>query len=205
MRQDKLTAKFQAALADAQSMALGRDHQLIEPAHVMLALLDDAAAARVRPLLMKAGADVNKLRSELGRCSTGCPRSRARRGRSTSRTISNRLLNVTDKLAQKRGDQYISSELFVLAAFEDKGPLARMFKDCRRRARRGREGDRRGARRGEASPTPMPRSSAARSRNTPSISPRAPPPASSIRSSAATRRSAAPSRCSRAAPRTIRC
>ena len=65
MRQDKLTAKFQAALADAQSLALGRDHQMIEPAHLMLALLDSAGGT-VRPLLMKAGADVNKLRSELG-------------------------------------------------------------------------------------------------------------------------------------------
>src|SRR2546423_9671836 len=64
MRQDKLTSKFQQALADAQSLALGRDHQFMEPAHVMLALLDQQGGS-VRPLLLKAGADINKLRSEL--------------------------------------------------------------------------------------------------------------------------------------------
>src|SRR5262245_66522772 len=65
MRMDKLTTKFQQALADAQSLAVGRDHQFIEPAHVMLALLDTPGGT-ARPLLMKAGADTNRLRSELG-------------------------------------------------------------------------------------------------------------------------------------------
>src|SRR3984885_2286058 len=128
MRQEKLTAKFQAALADAQSLALGRDHQILEPAHVMLALLDDSGGT-VRPLLMKAGADVNKLRSELGALLDKLPKVEGTPGELHASNDLNRLLNITDKLAQKRGDQFISSELFVLAAFEDKGPLARTLKD----------------------------------------------------------------------------
>src|ERR1017187_6097013 len=129
MRHDKLTAKFQAALADAQSLALGRDHQILEPAHVMLALLDSSGGT-VRPLLIKAGADVNKLRSELGALLDKLPKVEGAPGEIHASNDLGRLLNVTDKLAQKRGDQYISSELFVLAAFEDKGPLARILKDC---------------------------------------------------------------------------
>jgi len=129
MRQDKLTAKFQAALADAQSLALGRDHQIMEPAHVMLALLDSSGGT-VRPLLMKAGADVNKLRSELGAYLDKLPKVEGTPGEIHASNDLGRLLNITDKLAQKRGDQYISSELFVLAAFEDKGPLARILKDA---------------------------------------------------------------------------
>jgi ATP-dependent Clp protease ATP-binding subunit ClpB len=129
MRQDKLTAKFQAALADAQSLALGRDHQFIEPAHVLLALLDSSGGT-VRPLLLKAGADVNKLRSELGALLDKLPKVEGTPGEVHVSNDLTRLLNVTDKLAQKRGDQYISSELFVLAALEDKGNLARVLKDC---------------------------------------------------------------------------
>src|ERR1700689_1726625 len=129
MRQDKLTAKFQAALADAQSLALGRDNQIMEPAHVMLALLDSSGGT-VRPLLMKAGADVNKLRSELGSLLDKLPKVEGTPGDIHVSNDLTRLLNITDKLAQKRGDQYISSELFVLAAFEDKGSLARILKDC---------------------------------------------------------------------------
>jgi ATP-dependent Clp protease ATP-binding subunit ClpB len=128
MRQDKLTAKFQAALADAQSLALGRDQQILEPAHVMLAMLDSSGGT-VRPLLMKAGADVNKLRSELGALLDKLPRVEGTPGDIHVSNDLTRLLNITDKLAQKRGDQYISSELFVLAAFDDKGPLARVLKD----------------------------------------------------------------------------
>jgi ATP-dependent Clp protease ATP-binding subunit ClpB len=129
MRHDKLTAKFQAALADAQSLALGRDHQILEPAHVMLALLDSSGGT-VRPLLIKAAADVNKLRSELGALLDKLPKVEGAPGEIHASNDLGRLLNVTDKLAQKRGDQYISSELFVLAAFEDKGPLARILKDA---------------------------------------------------------------------------
>ncbi|MGH8202620.1 MAG: ATP-dependent chaperone ClpB [Steroidobacteraceae bacterium] len=127
MRQDKLTSRFQQALADAQSLALGRDHQFLEPAHVLLALLDSQGGT-VRPLLIKAGADVNRLRSELGAALDRLPKVEGTPGEIHVSSDLNRILNVTDKLAQQRGDQFISSELFVLAAFEDRN-LARIFRD----------------------------------------------------------------------------
>jgi ATP-dependent Clp protease ATP-binding subunit ClpB len=128
MRMDKLTSRFQQALADAQSLALGRDHQFLEPSHVMLALLDSAGGG-VRPLLMKAGADVNKLRSGLLSLLDGLPKVEGTPGEIHVSNDLSRILNVTDKLAQQRGDQFIASELFVLAAFEDRA-LARLFKDA---------------------------------------------------------------------------
>jgi len=127
MRQDKLTSQFQQALADAQSLALGRDHQLMEPAHVLLALLD-AQGGSARPVLVKAGADVNKLRSDLGGLLDRLPKVEGTPGEIHISNDLNKILNVTDKLAQQRGDQYIASELFLLAAFEDRA-LARLFKD----------------------------------------------------------------------------
>jgi ATP-dependent Clp protease ATP-binding subunit ClpB len=128
MRMDKLTSRFQQALADAQSLALGRDHQFLEPAHLMLAMLDSTGGS-VRPLLMKAGADVNKLRAGVLALLDGLPKVEGTPGEIHISNDLNRLLNVTDKLAQQRGDQYISSELFVLAAFEDRA-LARLFKEA---------------------------------------------------------------------------
>src|ERR1700743_2299040 len=128
MRQDKLTSQFQQALAEAQSLALGRDHQFMEPAHVMLALLDSQGGS-VRPVLVKAGADVNKLRSELGTLLDRLAKVEGTPGEIHISNELNKVLNVTDKLAQQRGDQYIASELFVLAAFEDRN-LARVFKDA---------------------------------------------------------------------------
>jgi ATP-dependent Clp protease ATP-binding subunit ClpB len=127
MRMDKLTSRFQQAIADAQSLALGRDHQFLEPAHVMLALLDSQGGS-VRPLLLKAGADINKLRSELGALLDRLPKVEGTPGEIHISNDLNRVFNVTDKLAQQRGDQFISSELFVLAAFEDRN-LARIFRD----------------------------------------------------------------------------
>jgi ATP-dependent Clp protease ATP-binding subunit ClpB len=128
MRQDKLTTRFQQALADAQSLALGRDNQVIEPAHVLLAMLDSSGGS-LRPLLMKAGADVNKLRAGLLSTLDGLPKVEGTPGEVHVSNDLNRVLNVTDKLAQQRGDQFISSELFVLAAFEDR-TLARLFKEA---------------------------------------------------------------------------
>jgi ATP-dependent Clp protease ATP-binding subunit ClpB len=119
MRQDKLTSKFQQALNEAQSLALGRDHQFMEPAHVLLALLDSQGGS-VRPLLLKAGVDTNKLRSELQALLDRLPRVEGTPGEIHISNELNRILNVTDKLAQQRGDQFISSELFVLAAFDDR-------------------------------------------------------------------------------------
>jgi ATP-dependent Clp protease ATP-binding subunit ClpB len=129
MRMDKLTTKFQQALADAQSLAVGRDHQFIDPAHVMLALLDQEGGS-VRPLLLKAGVDINRLRSELGALLDRLPRVEGAPGEVHVSNDLQRVLNVVDKLAQKRGDQFISSELFVLAALDDKGPLAKVLKDA---------------------------------------------------------------------------
>ena len=129
MRMDKLTAKFQSALADAQSMAIGRDNQFIEPVHLMLALLNQQGGS-VRPLLEKAGANVSLLRSELMAAIDRLPKVEGAAGEVHVSNDLGRLLNVTDKLAQDRGDQYIASELFVLAAFEDRGTLKTILRDC---------------------------------------------------------------------------
>jgi ATP-dependent Clp protease ATP-binding subunit ClpB len=124
---DKLTTKFQAALADAQSLAVGRDNQYIEPVHLMAALLDQQGGT-ARPLLEKAGVNVPKLRSELSAALDRLPTVQGAGGDVLINNDLNKLLNVTDKLAQKRGDQFISSELFVLAACEDRGELGRILK-----------------------------------------------------------------------------
>ncbi|NDF86710.1 MAG: AAA family ATPase, partial [Gammaproteobacteria bacterium] len=129
MRQDKFTEKFRQGLGEAQSLALGRDHQIIEPAHVLLALIDQQAGT-VRPLLVKAGGNLPRLRSDLGAALERLPKVEGTPGEIHISNDLQRLLNVTDKLAQNRGDQYISSELFVLAAFDDKPLLARLLKDA---------------------------------------------------------------------------
>ncbi|HEY7752632.1 MAG TPA: ATP-dependent chaperone ClpB [Steroidobacteraceae bacterium] len=128
MRSDRLTTKFQLALADAQSLAVGRDHQFIEPAHLMLALLDQEGGM-ARPLLDRAGANVSLLRSELLKHLGRLPTVEGTHGDVQVGNDLARLLNVTDKLAQKHGDQYISGELFVLAACEDRGALGTILKD----------------------------------------------------------------------------
>ncbi len=123
MRTDKLTSKFQLALQDAQSIALGRDHQFIESVHLMIALLDQEGGS-ARGLIMQAGINVNLLRSQLTEALDRM--SSVTGGDAGDIHISNdlsKLLNVTDKLAQKRNDQYISSELFILAGMDDKGVL----------------------------------------------------------------------------------
>jgi len=129
MRQDKLTTKFQMALADAQSLAVGRDHQLVEPAHLMLALLDQEGGT-VRPLVDRAGINVNVLRDKLMQALDRTPRVEGTPGDVHISNDLARLLNVTDKLAQQRGDQYVSSELFALAAVEDKGELGRALREA---------------------------------------------------------------------------
>ena len=130
MRQDKLTSRFQAALADAQSLAVGRDNQFIEPAHLLLAMLE-AEGGGVRPLLIKAGVDVNRLRTQLGDIVDHLPKVEGHGGDVQVSHELTRMLNVTDKLAQQRGDQYISSELFVLAAIEDRGPVGKALKEVK--------------------------------------------------------------------------
>jgi ATP-dependent Clp protease ATP-binding subunit ClpB len=126
---DKLTSKFQLALADAQSLATGLDHQLIEPDHVMVALLDQEGGAS-RHLLNRAGVRVNQLRSQLDERLESLPRVSGAEGEISLSNDTIKLLNLTDKLAQKRGDQYIASELFILAALETKGALTDMLKQA---------------------------------------------------------------------------
>jgi ATP-dependent Clp protease ATP-binding subunit ClpB len=129
MRMDKLTSKFQMALGDAQSLAVGQEHQFIEPAHVMVALLDQQGSS-VRGLLTKAGVNVNLLRSQLGLALDRLPKVQGTGGEVHIGNDLNKLLNLTDQLAQKRNDQYISSELFVLAAMDEKSPLAKIMEQA---------------------------------------------------------------------------
>ncbi|HJX18488.1 MAG TPA: ATP-dependent chaperone ClpB [Acidiferrobacterales bacterium] len=128
MRMDKLTTKFQMALSEAQSLAVGRDHQYIEPAHVLAALLDQDGGT-TRPLLAKADVNANALRSKLGQLLDRLPSVEGSGGDVHISNDLTKLLNLTDKFAQQRGDQYITSELFVLAALEDKGELGRLLKE----------------------------------------------------------------------------
>ena len=123
MRTDKLTTRFQMALADAQSLAIGHDHQFLEPVHVTAALLDQQGAT-VRHLLAQAGVNVNALRSQLGIALDSLPRVDGVAGDIQVSNELGRHLNLCDKLAQKRGDQFISSELFVLACLEAGGRMA---------------------------------------------------------------------------------
>ena len=127
MRMDKLTSKFQLAIADAQSLAVGRDHQFIEPLHLMSALLDQQGGT-VNHLLMQSGVNVNVLRSQLGEALDRLPTIQDATGDVHLSNDLSRLLNLTDKLAQQRKDQFISSELFVLAAIDDKGTLGDLMR-----------------------------------------------------------------------------
>ncbi len=127
MRNDKLTSRFQNALADAQSLAVGRDNQMIEPAHLLAALLDQQGGS-LRPLFAKAGVNAGKLKTDLTALLDRLPKVEGAPGEVHVSQELSRLLNVTDKLAQQRGDQYISSELFALAAVDDRGELGRILK-----------------------------------------------------------------------------
>ena len=127
MRIDKFTTKFQQALSDAQSLAIGGDQQFIEPQHLLLALLnqDDGGTTS---LLGRAGANVAGLRKDLEQALTRLPKVEGHGGDvSIGRDLGN-LLNLTDKEAQKRGDQFIASEMFLLALCEDKGETGRLAK-----------------------------------------------------------------------------
>ena len=127
MRMDKLTSRFQQALADAQSLAVGRDHNLLEPAHVLVALLDQSGGS-TRPLLAQAGVNVPLLRERLGEILDKLPKVTGQAGNLSVGNDLTRLLNLTDKLAQQQGDQFIASEWFVLAALEDGGEVGRALK-----------------------------------------------------------------------------
>ncbi len=129
MHMDKLTSKFQMALADAQSLAVGLDHQFIEPAHVMVAMLDQQGGS-IRGLLMKSGVNVNLLRSQLGDALDRLPKVEGAGGEVHIGNDLSKLLNLTDKQAQQRDDQYVSSELFLLAAMDDKSPLVKILEQA---------------------------------------------------------------------------
>ncbi|MEA3302045.1 MAG: ATP-dependent chaperone ClpB [Pseudomonadota bacterium] len=129
MRMDKLTSKFQMALADAQSLAVGRDHQFIEPAHLLVALLDQDGGT-ARHLLTQASVNVNMLRSSLGEILDGMPSVQGTGGDVSVSNELGRMLNQTDKLSQQRKDSYISSELFLLAALDDKGEVGKLLRQA---------------------------------------------------------------------------
>ena len=127
MRLDKFTTKFQQALADAQSLAIGGDQQFIEPQHLLLALLnqDDGGTTS---LLARAGVNVPGLKRDLEQALTRLPKVEGHGGDvSIGRDLAN-LLNLTDKEAQKRGDQFIASEMFLLALCDDKNETGRIAK-----------------------------------------------------------------------------
>src|SRR6188768_542116 len=127
MRFDKLTTKFQQALADAQSQALANDNGFIEPQHLLSALLaqEDGGTASI---LQRAGANVVPLKKSLEDLIKRMPKVEGAEGDLTISRDLNGLLNLTDKEATKRGDQFIASELFLLAAAKDKGDTGRLLK-----------------------------------------------------------------------------
>lgn len=129
MRMDKLTSKFQMALADAQSLALGRDNGFIEPEHLMKALLDQQGGS-CRPLLTKAGVNIPLLRNLIDQALEKLPKVSGAGGDIHVSNSLNRLLNLTDKLAQKKKDNFISSELFILAAMNEDSAMARLLKEA---------------------------------------------------------------------------
>ena len=129
MRMEKFTSRFQQALADAQSLAVGRDHNQIDPAHVLQALLDQDGGSTL-PLLAQSGANIDALKPKLAAlldnlAKVGNPTGEVNVGADLAR-----LLNLTDKLAQQRKDQFISTELFVLALVDDKSALGKALRDA---------------------------------------------------------------------------
>ncbi|MDE0952492.1 MAG: ATP-dependent chaperone ClpB [Halioglobus sp.] len=127
MRMDKLTNQLQAALADAQSLALGKDHNFIEPVHLLSALLEQPGGA-CRPLLQKAGADIAGLAAQVSTAVKALPTVSGTGGDVHMSNDLGRILNVTDKLAQQGGDTYISSELVLLAMLESKTSAGELLK-----------------------------------------------------------------------------
>ncbi|WCN10156.1 ATP-dependent chaperone ClpB [Marinomonas mediterranea] len=127
MRIDRLTSKLQLALSDAQSVALGQDHGYIESVHLMIAMLDQQGGS-TRPILQQSGIQVNKFRETLNEILTRQPTVKDHDGNVQMSPELGRLLNLADKEAQKRKDQFISSELILLAMFDGKDDLAKSLK-----------------------------------------------------------------------------
>ncbi|HYQ37369.1 MAG TPA: Clp protease N-terminal domain-containing protein, partial [Pseudomonas sp.] len=126
MRIDRLTSKLQLALSDAQSLAVGRDHSAIEPVHLMSALLEQQGGS-IRPLLMQVGFDIAALRQALGKALDDLPKIQNPTGDVNMSQDLARLLNQADRLAQQKGDQYISSELVLLAALDGNTRLSKLL------------------------------------------------------------------------------
>ncbi|AZZ94353.1 ATP-dependent chaperone ClpB [Hahella sp. KA22] len=129
MRFDKFTSRLQMAISEAQSLALGKDHNFIEPVHLFQSLLNQSGGSTA-PLLQQAGVDVARFKSMLAQELDKLPQVQ---GSDADVHLSNdlgRLLNLADKLAQKRSDQFISSELVLLAAIDDRGVVGRLLKEC---------------------------------------------------------------------------
>ena len=126
MRLDKITSKLQSALADAQSLALGKDHNQIKPEHLLLALLDQKGGS-VRPLLSQTGFNINDLRSQLQKAVDDLPQVPNHDGEITGSPELGKLLNQADKLAQQKGDSFISSETVLLVAMQDKGSVGKIL------------------------------------------------------------------------------
>ncbi len=122
------TSRFQEALQTAQSIAVGKDSNYIEPAHVLLALLRQEGGAAAS-ILRQAGADVSTLRAQVEQIVNDLPRVANATGQVNISPDTSRLLNLCDKYAQQNGDKYISSELFLLAACEDSGALGKTLKN----------------------------------------------------------------------------
>ena len=134
MRFDKFTTQFQQAFADAQSLAVGNDNPYIEPQHLLAALINQQGGGAAS-LLSRAGANVGGLRAALKSAIERLPKVEGAGGEiNVSRELSN-LLNVTDKEAQKRGDQFVASELFLLALTGDKGETGKLLKQDRKSTR----------------------------------------------------------------------
>ena len=129
MRMDKLTSKFQLALSDAQSMAVGKDHQFIEPVHVLASMFQQDGGS-VRPLLARVGVNDKALSDLLNKTLSEQPQVQGQAGEVHLSQQTARLVNVADKLAQKRGDSFISSDLFLLALVSDKDKAGILLREA---------------------------------------------------------------------------
>ena len=125
MRADRLTSKLQSAFADAQSLAIGKDHSQIDPVHLLLALIDQQGGS-VKPLLMQVGFDIAVLHGELNRLLDMLPEVKKPTGDIQPSQNLVRVLNLADKKAQQDNDQFISSETILLVMMEDRGELGKV-------------------------------------------------------------------------------
>jgi len=129
MRMDKLTSKFQLALADAQSLAVGKDHQFIEPVHVLAAMFQQDGGS-VRPLLARVGVQDKVLSDLINKALSEQPQVQGQEGEVHLSQQTARIINVADKMAQQRGDSFISSDLFLMALVKDKDKAGVLLREA---------------------------------------------------------------------------